>query len=325
MRESRLFHTSLSVAPFLIYTASMQTRHEHNGLVWIDLESPNRDEVQDIINKFGISKLVAEELLLPSTKPRVELDKEYAYLVLHFPALRHSHRTREQEVDFIVGRNFLVTARYDTVDSLHNFSKVFDVNAILDRGAIGDHAGHLFFFMLKKLYRTVEHEVEYVKHHLTVIEEHIYSGHETEMVSAISAGARDLLNLRQVIEPHREILRDLESEGLKLFGQEFMPYLRTLSDEYYRVHNHIMRSTDSLHELRETNNSLLSTRENETMRVLTIMALLTFPLSLMVAILSINSPDNPLQNTHHDFWIMLGAVVFAGSCMIFYFKKKKWL
>jgi hypothetical protein len=57
-----------------------------------------------------------------------------------------------------------------------------------------------------------------------------------------------------------------------------------MSNEYYRVHNHVMRNTESLHELRETNNSLLTTKQNETMRVLTGMALLTFPLTLFVTI-----------------------------------------
>jgi len=99
----------------------MRTRYEHNGLVWVDLESPSRDEVQDVVDQFAIESSVAEELLLPSTKPRVDFYADYAYLVLHFPALRHSHRTREQEVDFIVGKNFLITTRYDTIDPLHKF------------------------------------------------------------------------------------------------------------------------------------------------------------------------------------------------------------
>ena len=70
----------------------MYSRYAHEGLVWIDLESPTRDEVAQIIEEFQIIPLVAEELLFPSTKPRAEFYEGYAYLVLHFPALRHSHR-----------------------------------------------------------------------------------------------------------------------------------------------------------------------------------------------------------------------------------------
>lgn len=303
----------------------MRSRYEHGNLLWIDLDSPSREEVHDVVNEFGIDLLVGEELLLPSTKPRVDFHQNYIYTVLHFPALRHSHKTKEQEIDFIIGRNFLITAHYDTVDPLHKFSKVFEVNSILQESNLGDHAGFLFFYMVKNLYKAVEHEIEYVRHDLAVVEEHIFTGQEVEMVKAISRTARDLLNLRQTIEPHREVLQTLETEGAHFFGDNFGKYLRALANEYYRVHNHIMRHTDSLHELRETNNSLLSTKENETMRVLTIMALLTFPLALMVAILQIDTVHNPIRGLPYDFWIILGVVVFTGTCMILYFKHKKWL
>ncbi len=303
----------------------MRTRHTYKDLVWIDLESPDRDEVQDIVDEFHVEPFVAQELLLPSTKPRAEVYPAHLYLVLHFPALRHSHRSREQEIDFIVGKRFIVTTRYDTIDPLHKFSKLFEVDSTLERGIIGDHAGYVLFSMLKRLYKAVEHELEYINHDLGVIEEHIFSGREVAMVEPISRSARDLLNLRQVIEPHREVLRELELEGAKFFGEDFAPYLRSISNEYYRVHNHVMRETESLHELRETNNSLLSTRENETMRILTIMALLTFPLSLIVAILESNTSANPLHGQPYDFWIIIGIVAAVGLAMVMYFRHKEWL
>jgi magnesium transporter len=303
----------------------MHSRFEHNGLVWIDLESPTREEVQDVVDQFGIDLLIGEELLLPSTKPRAEFYSSYAYVVLHFPALRHSHKTREQEMDFVIGRNFLVTTHYDTIDPLHKFSKIFEVNSVLDKSNLGDHAGFLFFYMLKKLYKAVEHEVEYVRHDLSFVEEHIFSGHEVQMVEAISRSARDLLNLRQTIEPHRDVLRILEEAGPQFFGVDFTPYLRALSNEYYRVHNHITRHADFLHELRETNNSLLTTKQNETIKTLTVMAFVTLPLSLVAGIFEINARNMPIVGNRYDFWIILGIMALTCVVILSYFKHKKWL
>ena len=291
----------------------------------MDLESPTPKEIQVIAAEFGIAPQIADELLLPSGKPRTEMFEKYLYLVLHFPALRHSHVAREQEIDFIVGREFLVTAHYEIIDSLHKFSKVFEVNSALQTGDLGDHAGFIFFYILKKLYKAVEHELEYIHRDLISIEEHIFSGHEVNMVNAISRSARDLLSLRQAVEPHHEVLHELEQNGTRIFGEAFSPYLRALSNEYYRVHTHIIRETESLHELRETNNSLLTTKQNETMRVLTLMALLTFPLALFVAIFDINAKYNPIIGLPYDFWIIVGIVLAMGCCMLMYFKHKKWL
>lgn len=303
----------------------MISRHTHNGIVWIDLLSPTTKEVADIAVEFDLDHVTAEELLLPSLKPRVDFSPKFLYLILHFPALRHGRKTREHEVDFVVGEKFIITTHYDMVDPLHKFSKVFETNSMLDRSHMGEHAGFLLFYMLKNLYKAIDHEGEFIRRELTHIEEHVFSGHEVAMVEAISKSARDLLNLRQTIEPHREVLHDLETNGSKFFGVEFIPFLKGMSNEYYRVHNHIMRNTESLHELRETNNSLLTTKQNETMRVLTIMALLTFPLALFVAIIDTDTVDNPVKNVPHGFWMLVLAVVSAGWFMYWYFKHRKWL
>ncbi len=303
----------------------MRSRYEHNGLVWVDLESPSRAEVQEIINEFDVSPLVAEELLLPSTKPRLELYPTYSYIVLHFPALRHTHKSREQEIDFITGHNFLITARYDTVDSLHNFSKIFEVNTILDKSNVGGHAGYLFFFMLKRLYKAVEHEIEYVQQHLSAVEEHVFSGQEVEMVISISRSSRDLLNLRQTIEPHREVLREFEASAPRFFGEDFAPYARALSNEYYRVHNHVVRHIDFLHELRETNNSLLSTKQNETMKTLTVITAVVAPLSIVTGIFGISSQFIPIINTPGGFWLVLALMIIIAVGIVIIFKLKRWV
>jgi len=303
----------------------MQSRHEHQGLIWIDLESPSRDEIRAIMDEFGIQPLIGEELLLPSSKPRAEFYQQYTYVILHFPALRHAHKHREQEVDFVIGKKFLITTHYEAIDPIHNFNKVFEVNATMNTEPVGEHAGFIFYAMLKRLYKGVEHELEFIRRDLTTIEEHIYSGEEVLMVEAISHAARDLLNLRQILEPHREVLHSLENEGGGFFGGEFIPYVRLLSNEYYKVHNHIMRLTESLHELRETNNSLLSTKQNETMKIFTILAFVTFPLTLVAAIFSMDTKETPIVGEPHDFWIIVSMMFLAAVTMFMFFKRKKWL
>lgn len=303
----------------------MLSRYEHGGITWVDLESPTRPEVQRVVEEFRLNHFVGEELLLPTTKPRVEVYSDHLYTILHFPALRHSHKTLEQEIDFVIGRNFLITTRYETIDPLHKFSKVFEVDSVLDTEMNDDHAGYLFFSMLRRLYRSVENELDFVRSDMAHIEKHIFSDHELEMVKQISRSARDLLNLRQTIEPHRDVLRELQAAIVPFFGDSYASFARTIENDYYRLHNHIMRSIESLHELRETNNSLLSTKENETMRVLTIMALLTFPLTLLVAIFSVEADHNPIRGLAYDFWIIVGTVGLCGALMLAYFKHRHWL
>lgn len=321
----RSFHSSHKIVDYERYTVRMLSRYEHHGITWIDLESPTREEVRHLMEEFSLEHLVAEELLLPTIKPRVEIYDRYTYVILHFPALRHTHENTAQEVDFIVGKDFIITTRYDTVDPLHQFSKVFEVNSVLDKTNLGEHAGFVFYYMLKKLYRSIEHELSYLHDSLEDIEQQIYAGHEKEMVFTLSYAGRDLLNLRQAIEPHRDVLKELEVAAVHFFGKPFAPYLCGLLNEYYRVHNHIMRQTEILHELRETNNSLLYTKQNEVMKVLTIMAFVTFPLTLITGLFGMNTAQTPLVEGPYGFWYIVGIMLIAGAIMFAYFKHKRWL
>lgn len=303
----------------------MLTRYTHEGVTWIDLESPRKDEVRLLMEEFDIDPLTAEELLLPTAKPRVDAFPHYCYLILHFPALRHAGSNKEQEVDFIIGKKFIITTRYDTIDPLHAFSKIFEVNSVLNRDLMSEHAGFIFFYMLKRLYNTVEHEISFIGDALLDIEEQIFNGHEREMVEAISRSGRDLLNMRHALEPHRDILRDFIQAGTTLFGDAFRPFLQAMENDYYKAHNHIMRSTASLQELRETNNALLNTKQNEIMQRFTILAFVTFPLTLITSMFGMNTTTTPLVEGPHGFWYIMILMIFASAIMFIYFRHKKWL
>lgn len=302
----------------------MLTTYTHKNITWIDLESPTKEEVHKIMNEYSIHPNTAEELLMPSMKPKVDLHKNYIYLILHFPAFKHTHKAQQnQEVDFIIGKDFIITTRYDTVDPLHKFSKVFEANSILDKSDIGTHAGYVFFFMIKKLYKSLEHELEYINDALENIENEIFEGKEKEMVMSLSIVSRDLLNFKQAMRIHKEVLNSLKDVGLEFFGKDFLYNIKSIIDEYYRINNLIGVHNDSLYELRQTNDSLLTTKQNETMKTLTIIAFVTFPLSLIASIFSMNTKTLPIIGVQNDFWIVIGIMLTFTLIMFIYFKIKK--
>lgn len=303
----------------------MLTTYTHKKITWIDLESPSAEEVRSVMEKYKVDPMVADELLIPSLKPKVEPYHDYLYVILHFPAFKHTHSgAPNQEVDFIIGKHFIITTHYDTVDPLHKFSKIFEVNSILDRSDMSEHAGFVFYYMLKKLYRALEHELDYIHDELKVISDRIFRGEEKEMVAEISKVSRELLNFKRATASHKEVLKSFESAGLTFFGESFAYHLHAIIGEHYRIANQIEGNIDMLTELRETNNSLLSTKQNEIMKILTIMAFVVFPLSLIASIFGMNT-HLPIVGLPGDFWIVIGGMAMLTVFFFAYFKYKKWL
>ena len=318
----------------------MLKRQTLRGVVWVDLDSPTSEEIKQVMNEYAIHPLVAEDLLAPTARPRIDVYERFIYMVLHFPALRHTHSlTKNQEVDFLIGKDFLITAHYDTIDPLHKFAKIFEVNSILEsasaaelpvsgapeRESAREHAGFIFFALIRKLYRAVIHELEFSGDALREVEERIFHGREKQMVVEISKVGRDLLNIKQSLAPHRDLLEQFRDISAGFFGESFAYHTKTILHENSRVRMLLENALAILDELRETNNSLVSTRQNEVMQVLTIMAFVTFPLSLIANIFSMSTTYLPFAGHPYDFWIVIGIMAAITICFFGYFKYKKWL
>jgi len=203
----------------------MVTRYVRKDVTWIDCVSPSSGEVRALIQEFGIDPFIAEEFLLPSYKAKVERHGDHLYVILHFPVLHGAQHHPEQEIDFLIGKDFLITTRYETVDPLHSFAKAFEVDAVLGRSTT-THGGHLFVSMAQNLYRAVLNECDTVQKRLNSIEEHIFSGDERRMVAKLSQVGRTIHDFRRSLAAHREMLFSFDPAGTRMFRQEFSYYVR---------------------------------------------------------------------------------------------------
>ena len=293
----------------------------------MDLESPTHDEIRQIMAEYGIHPLVGQELVGPTLRPKVEIYPNFIYLILHFPTLRQKHSkglVEQQEIDFIIGKDFLITSRYGKVDPLHQFSKLFEVNSILDHGDMNEHAGFVFFYMIRALYERLSNELEYVNDSIREIEDKVFKGKERTMVIKISEVSREILGFRRATSLHKEVLESFDIAARRFFGENFMYHTKAIIGEYCKLSNQIESCREAVSELRETNNSLLDTRETETMKRLTIVAFLTLPASVIANFFQMGTFHTPIIGMPND-WLILMLVMFCGTvCLFAWGKWKKW-
>ncbi len=305
----------------------MLARHKHGAVTWIDVSKPTTEEVRSLVDEYDLDPLVADELLVPSVKNHVEVRDGYFYVVLHFPTFKHMHGLAGStlELDFIVGDSWIITTRYAAVDPLLQFSTLFEMESVLDKSRMSEHAGFVFYFMLMELYQGLGSELSHLNIRLEEAEERIFLGHEKEMVIELSHIARDILNFTQALRSHYEMLKSTERPGVALFGYEYARYLRSAIGEYERLDSAIQGHRASLLELRATNDSLLTSKQNEVMKVFTILAFVTFPLSLFTSLFGMNTEYLPIVGHPYDFYIIVGVMAAATIAFFAYFKHRKWL
>ncbi len=305
----------------------MINTYTYNGETWVDVDEGTPEEIHTLMDKYGIHPFVAKELTSATRKPRIELHDGYIYCILHFPAFKHSHgQDANQEVDFIIGKNLLITARYDTIDALHKFGKTLEVKEVLEKNAKTDDSRNvLFFALLRELYTGMTEELDSIEDITDDITGRIFAGSEREMVVQLSLVTRTLLEFKKEIDLHRDVLESLHHYGKKMFGDEFGDGIEQILVDYMKIVTNIHSELDMLRELRETNNSLLTTKQNETVKQLTILGALVLPLNLIAVFFGMRLIDMPVIDNPNAFWIVVVLMLASVAITLTYIKHKKWM
>lgn len=304
----------------------MIKENKNKRITWVDIESPTMDELREIMNKYDLDPGMTKDMALTTFKERVISKDGKIYAVFHFPALRHSHKDGvKQEIDFIISKDFIITNRYEQIDAIDSFTKFFEVNATLQREIMEDHGGFAMYYILKELYKSVSNELDSINDELAFVEKEIFRGREKEMVSKISKISRDLLNIQHTIIGHADILEKIISLCAQLMEDENFVYdIRKIKNECDRVNRYLTDSMDFLSELRETNNSLLSTKQNEIMKTLTIIAFLVLPFSVITGFFQMNMVNTPIIGRANDWYLVITMEIIIVVILFIVARLKKW-
>lgn len=300
--------------------------YKYKGVSWTDLVEPTPEEIKDVAKQYGIDPLVAHEMVIPSFKHRVESRRNYIYLILHFPAWKLSKESKEsQEIDFLIGKDFIITTRFEQIDAVDRFAKKIEVESILEKNAQGNPRDLIFFGLLNEIFSGILDQLDYIEDSLMDVQDSIFKGKEKEMVFALSEVSRHLLDFKKITSPYAEALQSLERIGEAQFGNDFGFCVRGITEEFRKGEQIMKHQMEYVTELRATNNSLLSTKESQIMKTLTLMASITLMPTLIAGIFGMNTHADPIIGTQHDFWIILG-IMFGSTALILYFVyRKKWL
>ncbi|MBU3925737.1 magnesium transporter CorA family protein [Patescibacteria group bacterium] len=306
----------------------MISTYKHNNLTWIDLELPTTEEVKSLMNKYSLHPLVAEELLKPTLRPKVDINKETIYLILHFPIYNNTKREYQNcEIDFILGKNFLITVHYCSILPLFELAKIFEAEGMLGEKTLSRSSGVLFFHVIRQLYLFSENQLGIIQTKIDDISNRMFEKKSTlyDLVRKISHTRIEILNFQRIIKFHKEVFGSLEFIALKKYGNDFSHYLNNINGEYLKLWNLVEMYRINIESLQQTIDSLLSHRANDIMKVLTIMAFVTFPLMLITSMFGMNTSWLPVVGIKGDFWIIIGVMATCTFSMFIFFKRKKWL
>lgn len=302
-------------------------RHEYKSGVWVDLEQPTAEEIQKTASEFSIGERIVKEVFSPTPSPLIARDGNIVLLVLHFPSHgTEDGDTKNQEIDFIVGKNFIVTVRYEIVVPLHHLKKLLEAQELV-AGRTPITTDVLLEILFAHLYASARDHNNHIANHLEAIERDMFAGRERMTVRLISSVSREFLHMESALANHEgplvRLLKVLSQS--EFFGDSFNDRADRIIAERFQIAQLIKTHRAITAELRETNMALLEAHQNEIMKTLTIVNFIFLPLGLISWTFAMRTEGMPIVDSPYAFWIVLAIMFCVTTLLITFFIKKRWL
>jgi len=292
-------------------------------LLWVDLAAPSIPESLVLSNTFAFHRLSVEDAMSKLQYPKIEPYDGYLYVILHgigFRAGEHGFVTHD--VDFFLGRNFLVTVHDGHSPSIDELRGHCPRNAsILGEGPVA-----LFHRIVDSMVDQYRPEVEKLEDALDDIEKAVFERPTPALVREILDQKRDVSSLRRVTTPQRDVIGRLARREFADISIEMAFRFRDVYDHLVRLNDEALIFHDRITGILDAHLSSVSNRLNEVMKVLTVVATIFMPLTLVSGLYGMNValPRFPGGDAA-QFWWLFGICAGVVVVMLALFRRRRWV
>jgi magnesium transporter len=297
------------------------------GLTWVDAVAPDLDTAQALAERFGWHPLDVEDIVSKRQRPKVDdyEDDRYLFAVLHFPVYDKAvQRLNAAELDVFIGQDYLVTIpNRELLPVTRLFARCEGDEAYREQ-LFAKGSGRLLYEVLDDLFDYCFPILDKIGHKLDRIEDDMFEGAAEDVVRDISNVKQEIISYRKVIKPERSTLRVLERRVDRFLPEELELYFDDINDAVERIWDQLDNYKEVVEALESTNESVISHRQNDVLRLLTLISVTMLPLTLLTGIFGMNV-IYPGEATRVAFWVILAALLATLLGMIGFFRWKRWL
>lgn len=303
----------------------MIERFRQGKLIWVHMKDPSTEEIQKVMSELDIAPSLMTDLTTFVPKNSVSCAEDTIKITLDFPVIKRLNSDHQFEVKFLVAKKYFVTVQYEEMEAIDRFKRQFEVSTTLRKKQPGLSGAHLFFSLFNNLYDNALSKLDYIETKLADIESDIFKDNEKYMVYEIATVSKQLISFRHTIHGHEEIYKEMTNQFNSIYGNAFEKELLSIQSQYLLLKHKANTQFETMTALRETNSAMLFTKQNEVMKIFTIMAFTTFPLSLFSSLFGMNTEQTPIIGHPADFWIIVGIMITAMFGFFVFFRKKGWM
>ncbi|MCF7861090.1 magnesium/cobalt transporter CorA [Candidatus Woesearchaeota archaeon] len=287
--------------------------------LWIDITGITKEDADKLKDLFNLHPLTAEDL--HNSPVRIKVEEFNDYLLCVFYGIKKVKTIDLIELDFVLGKDFLITNHRKELDSIKELKQNEDkIENQMRKGT-----DFLFHKILDMEVDNFSPALESLDDEIEKIEEEATKDPKPKLLSEILKLKRLVVHVKKVVMPQREKIGFLAKNEYKHISKKAIPYFRDIYDHSIRVSDTIDNYREAIGNAFDAYMSAVSNNMNEVMKVLSIIATIALPLTVVSGIYGTNFTVLPGQTFAYGFWVMVSVMVVMCVVMIYYFRKKKWI
>jgi len=259
------------------------------GLTWVHLDAPGAEEATALADRFGWHALDLEDVLSKRQRPKVDEYPDYLFGVLHFPVYDKAvQRLNAAELDVFVGPDYLVTLPNVELLPVTRLFRRCEEDEELREQLFEKGSGYLLYHILDDLFDYCFPILDKIGHKLDSIEDEMFEGRAEDVVRDLSNVKQEIISYRKIIKPERSTLRLLERHVPRYLPEDLDLYFDDIVDAAERIWDLLDNYKEVVEGLEQTNESVISHRQNDVLRILTVFSVVLLPLTLLSGIFGMN-------------------------------------
>lgn len=291
-----------------------------DGWVWVDLAGESPESVKEACATLGIPPTLVGEALAAASLPMLEQHRDLVYVVFNTLHTDTDSRIVPNEVDFFLGPNYVLSIHDGALASSAALMEKLGQGVGLTAPSPSGLLAHLAMAGSRQFPILIDQlEVE-----LDSIEE-LAMRADARALNQVYALRRDVIVMRRVLLPQRQICDELAEEGHPLVDETSRRELQRVVDYQTQVLETLEAARSLLGSVLETYRGAVADQTNQIVRVLTVFSAILLPLTLISGIFGMNFVEIPLAKDPLGFWITVGAMALIALSLWLYFGRRRFV
>jgi len=294
-------------------------------LTWVNIEGATERETEYLAQNYPFHPLDLDDCLSRIQRPKIDEYKDYLFLVFHFPIFNEAVRvTTSSQLSVFISGKYLITLHKGELKPLVKLFRECQIDEESREEYFSQGSGYL-------LYRIIDRLVDYclpilnkIGDNIEDVEDNIFSNGVRGAIREISILRRDIISFRRIIWPMRAVIGALEPKLRHFTKMDMAVYFGDVTDHLDKIWDAVDEYKEVIEGLNDTHDSLATNRTNEVMRMLTIIATILLPITVVASIFGMNIPL-PFQGSNYSLLFVFLIMLVIVSGMLYFFRRQHWI